>query len=448
MAYPETIQYLESFINYEKIPAYPYRECLKLERLKDFLATIDNPQDSLNCIHISGTKGKGSTCAFVTYILRQAGYKVGLYTSPHLSDFRERIRILEPLSKTQQLNLDFEGMISPDEVMGLVERLKPRIQTYNKNSKYGPLSLFEIYTSLAFVYFKEKKVDFAVLETGLGGRLDATNVVNPLVVAISPISYEHTQKLGNTLKEIATEKAGIIKSCPSLIVITAPQEKEVLEVIQNRCEEAGVKLYEVGKDIEYKKTKNGFSVKGIFGEYPDLKTRLLGRHQLINATVAAGVMEALRFHNINVGLDSVRNGLYETIWPGRCEVVSYNPLTVLDGAQNVASIRALKETIKENFQYKRLILVLGISNDKDIKGICQELYGLADKIILTKANNLRATKPEVLAQYFNGKDVHITHHVEEAKNRGSQFMKKEDLILVCGSLFVVGEFRDGKIRSK
>jgi dihydrofolate synthase/folylpolyglutamate synthase len=476
MAYPETIQYLESFINYEKIPAYPYKESLKLERVKDFLTIIDNPQDSLNCIHVAGTKGKGSTCAFITYILRQTGYKVGLYTSPHLSDFRERIRILwhqvpnatGTRCQMQQapgarLDLhqvqDFEGMITQEELADLVKRLKPEIERYNQNSQYGPLSFFEIYTSLAFVYFQEKKVDFAVLETGLGGRLDATNVVNPLVVAITPISYEHTQKLGNTLREIATEKAGIIKNSCQLSavscqpIISAPQGDEAMEVIRERCSEVGAKLYVVDKDILYEKTRNGFSVKGIFGEYKDLKIRLLGRHQLINATVAVGVIEVLRYYNIRVGIDSIRQGLYNTIWPGRCEVVSCNPLTVLDGAQNIASIRALKETIKENFfaeggKYKRLILVLGISNDKDIKGICQELYGLADEIILTKANNPRATKPEILAQYFNGKGVHITHNVEEAKNRASQLIRKEDLILVCGSLFVVGEFRDGKIRSQ
>ena len=187
------------------------------------------------------------------------------------------------------------------------------------------------------------------------------------------------------------------RQIPNPIVITAPQEKEVIEVIRNRCKEVKAKLYEVNKDIFYEKTNDGFNVTGIFGEYPCLKTNLLGKHQLINATVAIGIVEALQLYNIHVGIDSIRDGLYRTVWPGRCEVVSCNPLTVLDGAQNIASIRALKETIKENFsasgKYKRLLLVLGISNDKDIKGICQELYDLADKIILTKADNPRATKP-------------------------------------------------------
>lgn len=459
MTYPETVQYLESFINYEKIPSYPYKESLKLGRIKDFLAIINNPQDNLRCIHIAGTKGKGSTCAFLTYILRKAGYNVGLYTSPHLSDFRERIRILWhrlpnasgnrcpiEFAPGARLNLhlvqdEFEGMISQKELTSLVERLKPTIEEYSQNSKYGSLSFFEVYTALALVYFQEKKVDFAVLETGLGGRLDATNVVNPLAVAITPISYEHTQKLGNTLKEITTEKVGIIKTQNS-IVINAPQQKEVREVIRNRCKEVGAKLYEVGKDITYRKTADGFSIKGILGEYPDLKIKLLGEHQIINASVAVGVIDALRSYNINVDIASVRRGLYNTIWPGRCEVVSQNPWIVLDGAQNVASASAIKETIKENFQYKRLILVLGISKDKDIKGICQQFYDLADELVLTQANNPRATAPKTLAQHFNGKVLHITDSVKQAKNLSRNIANKEDLILVTGSLFVVGEFRN------
>jgi len=440
MTYLETIRYLESFINYEQIPSYPYKESLKLERIKDFLADIGNPQDSLRCIHIAGTKGKGSTCVFITYILRQAGYKVGLYTSPHLSDFRERIRILNCESQTPNSKPDFEGMITEDELIDLVERLKPSIEKYNKNSKYGPLSFFEVYTSSAFVYFQEKKVDFAVLETGLGGRLDATNTVNPLVCAITPISYEHTQKLGNTLKEIVTEKAGIIKNQKS-IVISAPQEKEVMEVIRNKCKEVGAKLYEVGKDITCKKA-NGqeLEIKGREEEYKNLNIRLIGEHQLINAAVAVGVIEALRSYEINVGIDSIRVGLYNTVWPGRCEVVSENPLLVLDGAQNVASACVLKEAIRENFKYKNLILVLGISNDKDMKGICGELSDLADEIILTKADNPRATEPEVLVEYCNGKKTHITRNVAEAKTLAHRIAKDQDLVLVTGSLFVVGEF--------
>jgi len=440
MTYPETIRYLEFFINYEAYTAYPYKKSLKLERIRDFLSVINNPQDSLSCIHIAGTKGKGSICAFITYILRQAGFKVGLYTSPHLSDFRERIRILNPKSEIRNPKLEFEGMISRAELTRLVKQLKPAIEKYNKKSQYGPLTFFEVYTALAFVYFKEKKVDFAVLETGLGGRLDATNTVKPLVCVISPLSYEHTDKLGHSLKEIAKEKVGIIKRA---IVISAPQKKEAIDVIRKKCKQVHAKLYGVGKDITCKVGAN-VEVKGLFNTYNRLKLRLLGRHQLINAATAIGAVEALRFYGANIGVDAIRKGLYNTLWPGRCEVIARNPRVVLDGAQNIASAKALKEAVKSNFRYKRLILVLGISNDKDLKGICHELRGLADEVILTRANSPRATKPEILAQYFKGKPLHITQSVKEAKDLAKAIAKKEDLVLVTGSLFVVGEFRDAK----
>jgi len=454
MTYPETSQYLESFINYEKIPVWPYKESLKLARIRNFLTTIGNPQNDLRCIHVAGTKGKGSTCAFCAYVLREASFKVGLYTSPHLSNFRERIRILAPSSRLQAPGFEFEGMISENELIGLVEKLKPKIEVYNRNSKYGALSFFEVYTALAFVYFKEQNVDFTVLETGLGGRLDATNVVRSCVCAITPISYEHTQKLGNSLKEISKEKAGIIKRQKAkgkrqkLIVISAPQEKEVMDIIRKRCKATDAKLYEVGKDIRYQRTKDVFRVKGILAEYLDLRTGLLGDHQLINASVAIGVIEALHSYNINVDADSIKRGIYNTIWPGRCEVISKEPLVILDGAQNAASSEVLEEAIRKNFEYERLILVLGISKDKDMKGICNQLYDLADEIILTKANNPRATPPKRLAKYFSGKDICITDNVQEAKIRAFNMAKKEDLILVTGSLFVIGEFRNGNLRPK
>ncbi|MFA5410833.1 MAG: folylpolyglutamate synthase/dihydrofolate synthase family protein [Candidatus Omnitrophota bacterium] len=426
MTYPETIRYLESFINYEKIPAYPYKESLKLERIRGFLDALGNPEDSLRCIHVAGTKGKGSTSAFLTYILREGGYKTGLYTSPHLSDFRERIRILNPQSLAPVPQPEFEGIILPEDLAGLVKRLKPEIEKYNRRSPYGALSFFEVYTALALTYFKERKVDFAVLETGLGGRLDATNAVNPLVCAITPISYEHTQKLGNTLREIAKEKAGIIKSrIPGSIVISAPQEKEAIEVIRARCKEAGAKLYEINPD-----------------NYRRFKIKLLGEHQQINANLAAEIIKALGAYGIKIKREAIKKGLYHTVWPGRCETVSRNPLAVLDGAQNLASSRALKKTIKENFKYRKLILVLGISSDKDIKGICHELSGLADSVILTRADSPRAAKPEVLGGYFKDKERYLTNSVKEAISLAKQKAGTRDLILVTGSLFVVGEARE------
>jgi dihydrofolate synthase/folylpolyglutamate synthase len=441
MTYREALQYLEPFLNYEKITNWDYKDSFKLRCFKNFLASLDNPQNALKCIHVAGTKGKGSTCIFIASILRQAGFKVGLYTSPHLKDFRERIRILRPQVTRTKTNSIFEGMISRRDFADLVNKLKVSIEGYNHRSECGPLSFFEVYTALAFVYFKEQNVDFVVLETGLGGRLDATNTCRPLVCVITPISYEHTDKLGKRLAQIAAEKAGIIKNIRGLITVSAAQRKEAIRVIRSKCKTQRIRLYEVGRDIIYRQTRAGFKVQGLFSNYSGLKVGILGRHQLVNAAAALGAIEALRLHHISVGLDAIREGLRDAVWPARCEVVSRKPWIILDGAQNIASAQAIKEAIKDNFRYKKLILVLGISCDKDKEGICAVLYDLADKVILTKADNPRATQPEQLAGYFKGKEVHITASVKEAKRRAIQLAEREDLILVCGSLFVAGEFR-------
>jgi len=424
MLYSQVIAYLKSFENFEKIIAYPYKKSLKLERIKEFLTSLGNPQEGFRSIHVAGTKGKGSTSAFIAYILKEAGYKVGLYTSPHLADLRERTRILPGKQKRE-----FEGIIPKTVFIRLVEKLKPKIEEYNRNSRYGALTFFEVYTALSLVYFNDQRVDFAVLETGLGGRLDATNAVNALISVITPISYEHTDKLGKSLKSIAREKAGIIKGRRS-VVISAPQEKEALDVIRARSGLLETKFYEVNK-------------------FKSLKIKLLGRHQQINANVAVKAIKALSLYGIKIKNESIRRGLFNTLWPGRCEVIRRNPYVIIDGAQNAASARALKEAIKESFprgKYKRLILVLGISSDKDIRGICSELYGLADKVILTKAESARASDPQALAEYFNGKEKYITNSVSQARKLSMRLAAKRDLILVSGSLFVIGEFKYGKRR--
>ena len=226
-------------------------------------------------------------------------------------------------------------------------------------------------------------------------------------------------------------------------MISAPQEKEAGDVIRQRCKETGSRLYEVQKDILIQKLHQGFSVIGISKEYPNLELRLTGRHQLMNAAVAIGAVEALQKLNVFIDANSVRSGLYNVVWPGRCEVISTDPLIVLDGAQNSASASVLKEAVKENFRYQRLILVLGISQDKDIQGVCRQFYDLADEVILTMADNPRATAPVALARYFDGKTLHLTRDVTEAKKISKTLAGKHDLVLVTGSLFVVGEFRNG-----
>jgi dihydrofolate synthase/folylpolyglutamate synthase len=477
MPYQQTIQYLDSFINYEKKSAYPYKESFKLERIQEFLKSIGNPQDYLKCIHIAGTKGKGSVCAFCAYILKEAGYKVGLYTSPHLSDVRERIRILRPSGHQSPVTShhieDFEGMISQSELVNLVKTLKPKIDDYAKKSPYGPLSFFEVYTALAFAYFKEKNVDLAVLETGLGGRLDATNAVDALICGITSISYDHMNKLGNTLTEIATEKAGVIKSKKSpalrdlaldqnverekgrsqkLIVITAPQEDEVIKVIRQRCSEQDATLYEIGKDIIVEQTSSNidfqcFALNGTFGKHRDLKIKLQGKHQLINAALAVSLIDGLvPLLQMKVPGEDIKKGLYNTVWPGRFEIISRSPLVVLDGAHNDASIKALTQTLQESYPGKNITFILGISRDKDIKEICHALALVGNNFIMTRADNPRAFHPQdiqsCMGVFKPAASITLTNTVKEALSLAKQKVERDGLIVVTGSLFIVAEARD------
>ncbi|MDD4981899.1 MAG: folylpolyglutamate synthase/dihydrofolate synthase family protein [Candidatus Omnitrophota bacterium] len=419
MTYLQAIQYLESFINYEKVSSYRYKKLLGLKRIKGFLKFLGNPQKGIRFIHVAGTKGKGSTCVFIAYILKASGFKVGLYTSPHLADFRERIRIMPGKEKDE-----FEGMISRLELKRLLKKLKPFIEEYNRSSLYGKLTFFEVYTALAIAYFREKKVDFAVLETGLGGRLDATNAVSALISVITPISYEHTDKLGKALGKIAFEKAGIIKGRESA-VISAPQEKEAMEVIRKRCMDLGVRFLNLNK-------------------YQKLKIKLYGGHQLINANVAKAAVLALRKCGINIADSCIKKGLSSAVWPARCEVLGKQPQIIIDGAQNASSAEAIKCAVRERFRYRQLILVLGVSKDKDIKGVCSQLYSLADKVILTKADSPRGIDPKILAKFFKNKESYIVPKVSEAKVLSMRLAGKSDLILVTGSLFVAGEYKYGR----
>ncbi len=425
MTYEEAVNYLNSFIDYERKDDYSYsKEVFDLKRVELLLKKLGNPHKNLKVIHIAGSKGKGSVACFCASILKEAGFKTGLYTSPHLETFRERIRI----------NDEF---ISKEGVVELTGIMKPHTE------KIGALSFFEVYTAMAFLYFQKEKVDMAVMEVGLGGRLDATNVVNPLACVITPISFEHTQKLGNTLAGIAKEKSGIIKK--KSVVISSVQKKEALNVIKKAASVKGASVYVVGEDISYQEIKGTdkgqtFSVTGIFGEYAPLEINLLGEHQLINAASAIGAMEALSFNRIIISKEAIKTGLSQARWPGRIEVVGNKPTIVLDGAQNVASTQALAKTIKKCFSYRKLILILGVSKDKDMAGMAKILKPIADKIIITRANLPRAAEPDFLASFFDkDENIEITQSVEEAVGRARECAKDDDLILICGSLFVVGE---------
>ena len=430
MTYQESLHYLNSLINYEKRDSYNYNQSFRLERMVFIVRTLGDPQKGIPSIHIAGSKGKGSTSAIIHSILKEAGFRVGLYTSPHLASFRERIRINDDL-------------ISEADIGRLLEK----VRAVTDQMADDPPSFFEAYTALAFLCFKERSVDFAVYETGLGGRLDATNVITPLVEAITPISYEHTRLLGNTLAEIAGEKCGIIKS--GSLCVSAPQDEEALTVIEDVCRRQGVKLILIGRDIMFEEleasdAKEVFSVDGIFKRYPRLETKLLGRHQVINSAVAIGVVEGLRSCGVKVSSDAVKKGIENVRWDGRLEVARRSPYVVLDGAQNKASAQALASAVKKVFRYKRLILVLGVSKDKDIAGILAELVPMADAVILTRAGIAeRAAAPSAIKDLIAGDhaNVMLTGSVEEAVRKALASAGTEDMVLITGSLFVEGEAR-------
>ena len=467
MNHNTAISYVNSFINFEKIPKYQYADAFRLERMNAILEELGGPHKDLNIIHVAGSKGKGSTCAIAAYILKQAGYKVGLYTSPHLVDFKERIRILEkkPVTSNQKPVL-FEGMIGEDEFAEIVERIKPAAEKFREHRTFGKASFFEILTACAFLYFKKRQVDIAVLETGLGGRLDATNVTIPLVSGITNISMEHTDKLGDTLAKIAHEKAGIIKG-PRTIrfaqvrgrphttrvrgrqggVVSVRQEREAAEVIRKVCRERNARLYEIGKDIKYSIVSSDemsqvFDLKGSGYYYKNLGMNLIGCHQIENASLAISMLRLIDPDKINIEENDIREGLKKVSWPGRLQVIRKNPYIVLDGAHNSASALALADSIKKLFSYKKLICVFGISSDKDIKGVSNVLEMVSDIIILTKAsNNPRAEDVARLKQNFlnSRHGLEESGNIDEAMQKALRLADKDDLILVTGSLFVVGD---------
>lgn len=443
MDYRTSLDYIDSFINFEKIPRYSYASSFKLERMRTFLRELGDPQKDFKVIHVAGSKGKGSICAITAFLLKHAGYRVGLYTSPHLLDIRERIRVLEkkPGRKSKDIPL-FEGAIKEEELIELVERIKPVTESFRDRPDLGKLSFFEVLTACSFLYFKDKKADFVVLETGLGGRLDATNVIDPLMCGIANISMEHADKLGDTLESIALEKAGIIKSCCG--VISAPQREEIGALLRAITRDMHVKLYEIGKDIKFNLFDSTidsqiFGVEGPDFSYDSLELNLLGVHQIENASLAVGITELIDEPALKIGEDAIRAGLKEVSWPGRMQIMQKDPYVILDGAQNVASIEALLFSIKMLFGFRRIITVFGISNDKDIKGVSKELSMYSDIALLTRSRSERAEDPSRLREFFPKVLTETTDSVQEALRVGIKMARPEDLVLVTGSLYVVGE---------
>ena len=434
MEYLAAIDQIMGMVDYERPNTIPgTRARYDLERIGALLAALGDPHLGIPTVHIAGTKGKGSTAAMVASVLNAAGYRPGLFTSPHLHTFRERIRV--------------GGQLIPEEdFASLVEELWPAMEAVS-HTEHGRVTLFELLTAMALCYFRYQEVGAQVIEVGLGGRLDSTNLVRPLACGITSLGLDHTEVLGGTLEKIAAEKAGIIK--PGVTVVCAPQMPEALGVLQEVCQREGSTLIVAGYDIKWEEEKS--SLDGQFftldtsANHYRLQIPLLGKHQLENAAVAIGVVEALIESGLEISTSSIEEGFRRVEWPCRLEVLHKSPLLLADGAHNPHSAARLVEAVKALFPDRRVLLIVGVSGNKDLEGLVRELSLLSPaEIITTHSRHPRATRPGGVAQEFGHytDNVHVTDTVSQALKMARDMAADEDLILVTGSLFVAAEARE------
>ena len=438
MNYKESIDCLLSLVDHERTSqAGPRQKAIyNLSRIEALLELLGNPHTASRTIHIAGTKGKGSTAALCDAALHAAGYRTGFYSSPHLHSFRERIR------------RDTKA-ISETEFGDLVEKLSPHQQWLTNNAGLGPVSLFEFMTAMGFQSFADAKADFQTIEVGLGGRLDATNVVTPDVCVITSISVDHTAILGDTLSNIAAEKAGIIKAgCP---VVVAPQVPEALGVVERVCQSQGVRSIYVGADVTWRRKAAGpdgqrFSVQGRLGEY-QLDIPLLGSHQLENAATAVAALELLIEQGHAVPADAIQLGFAGVSWPCRMEVLSRSPQVVADGAHNLYSMEAMLDTLPEYLSYRQLILVVGFSRDKNVEEMVRRLAKARPTVFATSSRHPRSLAPDAVAAFFRdlGTTTVETSSTAEALERALAVAGENDLVLATGSLFVAAEVREAML---
>jgi len=401
---------------------------LGLDNVTKLLELLENPQNSYKTIHVAGTNGKGSVVAMCSSMLSEAGYKVGIYISPYVVNFRERI----------QVNGKY---ISRKELVDYFVKVRKQAEYLEK--KGIQITYFEFVTAMAFLYFKDKKVDFAVIEVGMGGRLDATNVIKPLVSVITNIGLEHTDYLGSTKIQIAGEKAGIIKE--NSILVTAEPDIKIKKVFRNVCIKRNTKylsvtdnysFYDYSPDLDWQQ----FTVRGKIENYA-VKMHLLGKHQIINTMTAIAVMEELILLGTVIRKKYILKGLEKARWPGRLEVVKKNPLVILDCAHNPHGMQTLTDFIKE-LRYNRMILVLGISSDKDIPEMIKMIAPFSNRLIITQAKH-RGAEPKILEKEAKkyAKDIVAMKDVRKAVKEALKSAKKGDAIIITGSIFTVSEAR-------
>lgn len=445
IAYQKALDYLYSFVDYSLTRGFRFSpEKFDLSRMKDLLDMLGNPQNKFPILHVAGTKGKGSVSSLCASALRAQGYQVGLYTSPHLQDYAERIQI--------------NGADIPHaEMAALVEEIKPYV------AKIEQLTTFEITTALGFLYFARQKVDVAVVEVGLGGRLDATNVITPLVSVITSLSYDHMAVLGNTLGQIATEKGGIIK--PGKPVVSSPQKEEALEVIEKIAAERGSELTLVGRDIFYAPWSHSLDGQTMLVWQPEeqpqvdalietgmaaenweperLTLPLLGYHQVVNAATAYAALLAARKQGLKIDDAAIRKGFSEVSWQCRFEILSRDPLVILDSAHNRDSAMKLRLALDDYLPDQSVILVFGASEDKDISGMFDELMPRVKQVIATQSVHPRAMDANKLVAlaHQHGVRAMAVIPLESALSKALEMAGGDTAVVVTGSLFVAAAAR-------
>ena len=411
------------------------RDTFSLDRMAKLAKKLGNPHEKFRSVHIAGTKGKGSTATMLARMLQACGLKVGLYTSPHLCDIRERIRV----------NGD---QITQAALARLIGTAEPHLDAMAEEKP----TFFEIFTALAFRHFADEKVDIAVIETGLGGRLDSTNIVLPEVVGLTSISMDHTQQLGNTLTKIATEKAGIFK--PDVAAVSVAQEPEVRRALRKVAKEKGIDLAFAGDDIEFSYRVESSREQGCHARiclttprsrFEHLPVPLWGEHQAVNCGLALAMLDQLKLRGFDLDDHKAVAGLKDLALPGRMEMVSPDPRMLLDGAHNAASMAALMRAIAQHIPYDSMVMIFGCGGDKDITGMMEQMATGADKVIFTRAtNNPRAACPRELAEAYEehtGRVAQVADSVCEAVRVAFNAVSREDIICACGSFHLIGEIK-------
>ncbi|MBL7186364.1 MAG: bifunctional folylpolyglutamate synthase/dihydrofolate synthase [Phycisphaerae bacterium] len=433
-SYPQAIKYLYERTDYEKEKCLRYNvTTFNLVRMKKLLSLLGNPHSKIHTVHIAGTKGKGSTATMLGKMLEANGYRVGLYTSPHVVHLHERITV-------------DSKMVSTSEMRDMLNRIYAPVE---RMSKTDAPTFFEIMTALAFMHFIDKSVDIAVIETGLGGRLDSTNVIKPQVVGITSLSIDHQHQLGLTIDSIAEEKAGIFKR--GVPVVTVEQEPAAMRVLKSRAVAAEATLSVTGNDIDFSHRFETSREDGPHtriclttptSKFEHVRVPLHGKHQAINCGLALAMLDKLKAVGYKIDNEKASVGLSEVFLAGRMEMIWDDPRIMIDAAHNAASIKALIHAIGQNIPYDSMVVIFGCNYDKDVRGMLERLQYGADKVVFTRSNSVKAVPPDDLAEMYTeicGKMCQTASSLGQALQLAKSAVSKEDLICITGSFYLIGQ---------